>query len=45
MKVRYENWVEGLNGDWLISVSASSAFRYRCGTGSTQTRTRYTTAR
>lgn len=19
MKVRYENWVEGLNGDWLIS--------------------------
>ncbi len=31
MQVRYENWVGGLAGDWLISRSGSSACRSRCG--------------
>ncbi len=38
MRVRYENWVDGLNGDWLVSAaSASSACRSRSGTRSTPT--------
>ena len=32
MRARYETWVEGLNGDWLISRSGSSACRSRSGT-------------
>jgi len=31
MRVRYEHWVEGLAGDWLISASGSSACPSRCG--------------
>ena len=34
---RYENWVGGLNGDWLISAgSGSSVFQSRCGIRSTR---------
>jgi valyl-tRNA synthetase len=44
MRVRYENWVGGLTGDWLSSpVSASSACRSRSGTRSTPTATRCST--
>ena len=32
MRSRYENWVEGLNGDWLISRQRSSAFPSPSGT-------------
>ena len=34
MQVRYNNWVEGLNGDWLVSRQRFSAFRFLSGTRS-----------
>jgi valyl-tRNA synthetase len=34
MQARLENWINGLNSDWCVSRSGSSACRSRCGTGS-----------
>jgi valyl-tRNA synthetase len=33
MRHRYENWVEGLNGDWLISRQRFFGVPFRSGTG------------
>ena len=31
MRSRYENWVNGLNGDWCVSRQRFLACRFRCG--------------